>query len=60
MWNDWLATLINTVLDELDLKNKEIKFILYSGSGKAKEVINNVEIICLKEPKVNVNELNKI
>ncbi len=60
IWNGRLSCPINTVLKEIDLDNKKIIFILYSGSGKAtktekklKEKYKNVKIIVLKEPKSN-------
>lgn len=60
IWNGKLSCPINTVLDELDLKGKKIRFILYSGSGKAhktekmlNEKYKNIKIINLKEPKAN-------
>ena len=67
IWNDRLSSPINTVLKKIDLNNKKIKFILYSGSGKAKkasQIINkklpNSKIIILKEPKKNKAELTKL
>lgn len=64
--NDRLSSPINSVIKELDLRDKKVKFILYSGSGKikkAKEIIYNnfrSEVICLKEPKDNMRELDKL
>ena len=66
VWNDRLSSPINSVIKELDLRDKKVKFILYSGSGKikkAKEIIYNnfrSEVICLKEPKDNMRELDKL
>ena len=66
IWNDRLCPAINTVLSKLDLTGKNVKFILYSGSGqtkKAKEKIKSLyktNIIILKEPKTNKEELEKI
>ena len=67
IWNARFSTPINTVLDELDLHDKKVTFILYSASGtspKATEKINklypNATIIDLKEPKDNEQELNKV
>ena len=66
IWNDRLSTPISTILDKLDLHNKKITFILYSGSGKnikATEFINknyNARIINLKDPKKNKDEIKKI
>lgn len=67
IWNDRLTPAINTVLEKVDLTNKKVTFILYSGSGKskhAKEKIKNIvpnsTIIDLKEPKKNKEELKKI
>ena len=60
IWNGRLSCPINTVLDEIDLKNKKIVFILYSGSGKAPkaekkliEKYEKVKIVNLKEPRSN-------
>ena len=66
IWNSRLSSPINTVLDKLDLKDKKIKFVLYSASGeenKATEMLKdkyNCEVINLKEPKKNNDELNKL
>lgn len=67
IWNSKLSCPINTVLDVTDLSNKKIKFILYSGSGKAPkalELINkkykNASVVILKEPKKNEEELKKL
>ena len=66
IWNDRLSAPIRTILSKLDLNNKKIIFILYSGSGKslkATEFINknyDAKIIHIKEPKKNSGELNKI
>lgn len=65
IWNGRLSCPINTVLNELNLKDKKVSFILYSGSGDApkttkniKEKYQDVNIIHLKEPKNNKEELN--
>ncbi len=62
IWNGRLSCPINTVLDKLDLHNKKITFILYSGSGKApktdiklKNNYKDINIIHIKEPKKNNN-----
>ena len=67
IWNDRLSSPITTALSELDLNNKELSFILYSGSGsnkKATSYINdnysNSKIINLKMPKKLKEELGKI
>ena len=67
IWNSRLSTPINTVLDELDLHDKKVTFIFYSGSGtspKATEKINKLypdaTIINLQEPKNNEQELSKV
>ena len=60
IWNGRLSCPINTVLNKLELKNKIITFILYSGSGKSSKATNklkkiypNCKIIDIKEPKHN-------
>lgn len=66
IWFDRLSPALNSILSKLDLKDKNINFVLYSGSGegnKAKEEINkryNTNIIILKEPKKYKEELSKI
>lgn len=66
IWNARLSSPINSVLKELDLKDKKLTFVLYSGSGKspkATERINkeypNAKVIDLVEPKKNKEELTK-
>jgi flavodoxin len=60
IWNGKLSCPINTVLDVINLKDKKLTFILYSGSGKApktekklKEKYKDIKIINIKEPKKN-------
>ena len=67
IWNGRLSCPINTVLKNLNLENKTVKFVLYSGSGEAepaKKYINknypNSKIVILKEPKKYVDELKKL
>ena len=67
IWNGRLACPINTVLKETNLENKNVTFILYSGSGEAKHAVKylnkkypSAKIIILKEPKKYNEELNKL
>lgn len=67
IWNGRLSCPINTVLANTNLNNKKITFILYSGSGEAKNACKKInkmypeaKILILKEPKKNNEELNKI
>lgn len=67
IWNSRLSSPINTVLKSIDLSNKKVTFILYSGSGKSskceeflKNKYNNANIINIKEPKHNNEELKKL
>ena len=66
IWNDRISPPINSVISLLDLKNKDVSFILYSASGygnKAKEKIKSLfgkDTIILKEPKKYHEELDKI
>ena len=60
IWNGRLSCPINTVLDKIDVRDKKLSFILYSGSGACpktdtmlKEKYKDVNIIHLKEPKSN-------
>ena len=67
IWNGRLACPINTVLKNTNLINKNLCFVLYSGSGEAKKAVKrinkeypNAKIILLKEPKSIEKELEKI
>ena len=66
IWNDRLSAPINEVISLLDLKDKDISFILYSASGKASHAkdklksLYGIDSIILKEPKSNKEELNKL
>lgn len=65
-WNDRISAPINGVLDLINLKDKDVEFVLYSASGEANTAKNkikllyNKEAIVLKEPKKNKNELRKL
>ncbi|MBR3161352.1 MAG: hypothetical protein IKF19_06665 [Bacilli bacterium] len=67
IWNDRLSSPITTALNELDLNNKELTFILYSGSGTSnkatkyiKKKYSNCKIINSKTPKKIKQELHKL
>ena len=67
IWNSRLSTPISTALTKLNLDNKKVTFILYSGSGSAKSATKyiknnykNTNILYLKEPKKDPQELNKL
>ncbi len=66
IWNSRLSSPINSLLDKINLSGKDVTFVLYSGSGKenkAAEILKskyNSEVINLKEPKVNNDELIKL
>ena len=66
IWMDSICAPINSVLDKLDLNNKKIKFVFYSAGGEAnaasKYVNDNykADIVILREPKSNKEELNKL
>ena len=62
IWNDRLSTPINSVLNSLCLKDKQLTFILYSGGGKCKKAIKFInkyypssKIVEIKEPKNNAD-----
>ena len=66
VWDDRLAPATNAVLDKLDLKDKDVSFILCSGSGQAEKAtekikdLYNKEPIILKSPKKYPKELEKL
>ena len=67
IWSDRLSTPIATVLNNLNLNNKKVTFILYSGGGQAQTAVNFIKdnyskasIIQLKQPLNNKEELDKL
>ncbi|MBR3269847.1 NAD(P)H-dependent oxidoreductase [Candidatus Saccharibacteria bacterium] len=66
VWDDRLAPATNALLDKLDLKGKNVSFILYSGSGQAQKATEKIqelfgkEPIILKAPKKHPQELAKL
>ena len=67
IWNGRFSTPINTVLSSIDLNNKSLTFILYSGSGEAPKTISLInhkypgsKVIILQEPKKHLDELEKL
>ncbi|MBR6073597.1 MAG: NAD(P)H-dependent oxidoreductase [Bacilli bacterium] len=67
IWNGSICAPINRVLDDLDLKDKKLSFIFWSGSGtspsatkKVNELFGDVKVIDLQEPIKNKNELKKV
>ena len=67
IWNGRLSSPINTVLRDVNLLNKKVSFILYSGSGEGEKAVNKIsrkfpgsKIIILKEPKKYNDELKKL
>ena len=66
IWMDRISAPINGVLSLIDLKNKNVEFVLYSAGGEANNAktkikeLYNKEAIILKEPKKNKEELLKL
>ena len=67
IWNGRLAPATNAVLARLDLKGKNVRFLIYSGSGegekakqKLEKLFGNPDILFLKEPKKHPEELDKL
>ena len=67
IWNDRICSPVSTALKLLDLSNKSITFILYSGGGHANTAIefikNNykdAKIIELAQPLKKESELDKL
>ena len=67
IWFDRLAAPTTTMLDKLDLSNKKVSFILYSGGGtningnkQINELFKDAKITELKQPKKNPDELKKL
>lgn len=67
IWNGRLACPVNTVLRDTNLKNQKVTFVLYSGSGTAKQADKKINklypdarIIHLQQPKDKEGEVNKL
>lgn len=66
IWNGNLACPMNKALSLLNLDDKKLTFVLYSGSGTAKRAIKrinkkyNAKIICIQEPKKYRENLKKL
>ena len=67
IWNGRLTPAINSVLNQLDLKNKKVSFVLSAGGGEAPKAIKvlnkkfgDIKIVVLKDPKKYQEELAKL
>ena len=67
IWNDRLCSPVRGLLSKYDFKDKKLKFVLYSASGKAnvaekfiKDNYPSAKVIVLKQPKDNKDELSKL
>lgn len=67
IWNGAFTPAINSVLSILDLSNKKLSFVFYSGSGEGKKAVKRINkeypntlYIFLKDPKKYPEELNKL
>lgn len=67
VWNGRFPPVINSVLSEINLENKNLTFLFYSGSGTVPKVNKKIEklyptakVIVLKEPQTHPDELSKI
>ncbi len=67
IWNGTFTPALNSLLSVLDLSNKKLSFIFYSGSGEGKKAVKrlnkeypNAPYIFLKDPKKYPEELKKL
>ena len=67
IWNARLAPGCNSILAETVLSNKQVNFILYSGSGTGKKaeeklakLFPTAKIVFLKQPKDHPDEYSKL
>lgn len=67
IWNGRFCPAINTVLALLDLKDKQLSFLFYAGSGEGKHALKRVnkeypsaKAIFLKQPKDDPEQLKKL
>ncbi len=67
IWNARFSSPINTLLSKLEIGDKKLSFVLYSGSGEGPKAIEKIKknykydkIIILKEPLKYNEELDKL
>ncbi len=67
IWNGKFSSPINTVLSELNLKEKEVVFVFCSGSGEGEKALKRInkeypgsKVVFLKEPKKHTDEFKKL
>ena len=67
IWNGAFTPALNSLLSILDLSNKKLSFIFYSGSGEGPKAVKRLEkeypntpYIFLKQPNKYPEELNKL
>ena len=67
IWNGRFCSALNGMLKQLDLKDKQVTFIFYAGSGEGKHALKriqkeypNASYLFLKEPKKYKEELTKL
>ena len=67
IWNGKFPPALNAILAKLSLKDKNVSFLFYSGSGEGKKALKRIQkeypsakYVFLKEPKKYPEELNKI
>lgn len=67
IWNARFSSPINTLLSKLEIGDKKLSFVLYSGSGEGAKAIEKIKknykfdkIIILKEPLKYNEELDKL
>lgn len=67
IWNARIAPAINTVLATVELNNKKLSFVFYSGSGEGKKALARIQkeypeakYVFLKQPKDYPEQLKKL
>ena len=67
IWNGRFPPAINAVLDRVELKGKQVSFLLYSGSGTGKHAAKKItklfpdaKTVFLQEPKKHQDEFSKL
>lgn len=60
IWNARISSPVNTVLSDVDLSGKKVKFVLYSASGEAAKAVERIvkeypeaSYVVIKSPKKN-------
>ena len=67
IWNGRISSPVNTLLRDLDLSAKKVRFLLWAGGGEAKPAMKRLakefpgaDVLILKQPNKYPEELEKL